>query len=85
MEYRLCGWQISCNDLGSVNNCSDTNCTSGCFCSDGVLLQDGVCIDPGICPSKQYVIYIKYNQMISINAYQCDCTMCTNLIVMVII
>ena len=58
MEYQLCGWEISCDDFSSVNNCSDTDCTSGCFCSDGIILQDGVCIHPDTCPSKQCAAFI---------------------------
>ena len=73
MEYRLCGWQISCDDFGTVNNSSDTNCTSGCFCSDGVILRDGVCIDPDICPSKQLCI-LHCNEIIK---YKCTSIMIT--------
>ena len=52
MDYRSCGWQISCSNFSNINNCSNLTCSPGCFCSNGNVLEDGVCIPPGECPSK---------------------------------
>ena len=52
MEYQMCGWNISCNDIGIVRDCSNSTCDSGCFCSNGTVLEDGVCVHPDMCPSK---------------------------------
>ena len=52
MDYRMSGVQLTCDDLSSVDNCSNTTSESGCFCSNGNVLEDGVCIRPGECPSK---------------------------------
>ncbi|XP_065884496.1 uncharacterized protein [Dysidea avara] len=50
MDYRTCGYQVSCDDLSSANNCTNVTCESGCFCSNGNVLEDSVCIHPGTCP-----------------------------------
>jgi len=52
MEYRTCGWNISCDDVGIVRNCRNSTCESGCFCSNGYVLEDGVCVNPDSCPRK---------------------------------
>ena len=49
----MSGVQLTCNDLSSVDNCSNTTSESGCFCSNGNVLEDGVCIRPGECPCKK--------------------------------
>ena len=52
MEYKMCGWNISCDDIGTVRDCRNSPCESGCFCSNGYVLEDGVCVDSDTCPSK---------------------------------
>jgi len=54
MDYRISDIQLTCNDLSSVDNCSNITRTSGCFCSNGNVLLNGVCIHPDVCPSKTY-------------------------------
>ena len=48
----MCGWNISCNELGVVRDCRNSTCESGCFCSNGYVLEDGICVHPDSCPSK---------------------------------
>ena len=55
MDYQMSGVQLTCDDLSSLNNCSNTTSESGCFCSNGNVLLDGVCIHPNVCPSKKNV------------------------------
>ncbi|XP_065913065.1 hemicentin-1-like isoform X2 [Dysidea avara] len=50
MDYQMSGVQLTCDDLSSLNNCSNTTSESGCFCSNGNVLLDGVCIHPNVCP-----------------------------------
>jgi len=58
LEYRTCGWNITCNDIGNVKDCKNSTCDSGCFCSNGTVLEDGVCVDPDTCPSRD-LLYCK--------------------------
>ena len=53
MDYQTCAYQVTCYDLGNVENCSNITCGSGCFCSNGTVLEDGVCVHPDMCPSKE--------------------------------
>jgi len=64
----MCGWNISCNDLGVVRDCSDS-CDSGCFCSNGTVLEDGVCVRPDTCSSKT-LLYIR-DQILENRTYGC--------------
>ena len=69
MDYRTCAYQVTCYDLGNVENCSDVTCGSGCFCSNGKVLEDGVCVHPNMCPSKEIfpgIIYIDTSNVIII-------------------
>ena len=61
MEYRLCGWHVSCDTLNIVRGCRNSTCVSGCFCTDERILEDGLCVHPEYCPSKNvhYVFVVK--------------------------
>ena len=55
----MCGWNVSCNELGVVRDCRNSTCESGCFCSNGSVLEDGICVHPDSCPSKEFgIVYI---------------------------
>ena len=53
IEHQICGWEIGCDDVTSIDSSNDSDCSSGCFCTDGIVLEEGVCIHPDNCGSKQ--------------------------------